>query len=154
MKILITIKKWILLKYWHQFTKFTNNILLDYSSYSDGETISKGRIIIIKNFLYLAKLFSHSGIDQALKRQINVMKIFDNNNELGENELDLLINENIQDTIFSFESIKSSLVFFNRDGGSISIITNTDKNNQEYKDLKELWNTVIKIIKKLIIFEN
>ena len=43
--------------------------------------------------------------------------------------------------IFSFKKIKPSLVFFNMDGGSLSIITNNDKNEKEYQDLKNLWNS-------------
>ena len=33
------------------------------------------------------------------------------------------------------------MVFFNKDGGSLSIITNNDKKDKEYQDLKELWNS-------------
>ena len=43
--------------------------------------------------------------------------------------------------IFSFEKIKPSLVFFNRDGGSLSIISNNDKKDKEYNDLQALWNS-------------
>ena len=43
--------------------------------------------------------------------------------------------------IFSFEQIKPSLVFFNRDGESFSIISNNDQNENEYKSLKSLWNS-------------
>ena len=34
-----------------------------------------------------------------------------------------------------------SLVFINLDGGSVSIITNNEKNEKEYKDLLEFWNS-------------
>ena len=43
--------------------------------------------------------------------------------------------------IFSFEQIKPSLVFFNIDGESFSIISNNDQNENEYKSLKSLWNS-------------
>ena len=43
--------------------------------------------------------------------------------------------------IFSFQQINPSLVFFNKDGQALSIITNCEKNNEEYKNLKALWNS-------------
>ena len=44
--------------------------------------------------------------------------------------------------VFSFELNKHGLVVFNRDGFSISIISNfQDKNNPEYKELLKLWNS-------------
>ena len=43
--------------------------------------------------------------------------------------------------VFSFQKIKPSLVFFNKDGHSLSIITNSEKNEEEYKNLKALWNS-------------
>ena len=48
---------------------------------------------------------------------------------------------NEKQEIFSFEQIKPSLVFFNQDGESFSIISNNDKNDQEYQNLKSLWNS-------------
>ena len=42
---------------------------------------------------------------------------------------------------FSFEQIEPSLVFFNQDGESLSIISNCEKEDKEYKILKSLWNS-------------
>ena len=85
-----------------QFTKFTKNILLDCSNYSDEETISKARLIIIKNFIYLAKLFSNSGIDEALMKQRNEMTILAHYDELIYQANILLLNEYRQEQIFFF----------------------------------------------------
>ena len=42
---------------------------------------------------------------------------------------------------FSFKDIKPSLVFFNQDRESFSIISNNDKNDSDYESLVELWNS-------------
>ena len=60
---------------------------------------------------------------------------------MKEEEINILADEKGKNQVFSFELIKPSLVFFNLDGGSLSIISNNDKNDKEYKDLKELWNS-------------
>ena len=73
------------------------------------------------------------------------MEIFGNYDEakMKEDEINILADEKDKTQVFSFDLIKPSLVFFNRDGHSISIITNNDKNDKEYQDLKELWNSQI-----------
>ena len=65
------------------------------------------------------------------------MKLFGN---YDENKIIENLSKEKQE-IFSFELIKPSLVFFNKDGQSLSIITNNNKNDQEYKDLQALWNS-------------
>ena len=59
--------------------------------------------------------------------------------------------------IFYFKKIKPSLVFFNRDGGSLSIISNNDKYDKEYQDLHQLWNSQnvdISEMKDLVDYKN
>ena len=73
------------------------------------------------------------------------MKIFSNYDyaKMKEDEINILADEKYKTKVFSFDLIKPSLAFFNRDGYSISIITNNDKNDKEYKELQELWNSQI-----------
>ena len=48
---------------------------------------------------------------------------------------------NEKQDVFSFKDIKPSLVFFNQDGESFSIISNNNKNDPDYESLQELWNS-------------
>jgi len=129
-----------------QFKKFTENPFFNYEMANldgKGEIIKKARIAVIKNFIALTKVFTRSPFDTVLLRQIQSMEMFGkyDENKAKEDGVMALADEKQKSEIFSFEQIKPSLVFFNRDGGSLSIITNNNKNDKEYKDLKELWNS-------------
>lgn len=52
-----------------------------------------------------------------------------------------LADENMKKEIFSFKKIEPSLVFFNSDKVTYTIISNNDKSKDDYKDLKLLWNS-------------
>ena len=128
-----------------QFQKFCLSIYFNYDLASQdgkGEIILNARNLVIKNFIKLTEVFTRSPYDSVLLKQIKSLKLFDKNeeNEIREDAIISLANE--MKEIFSFELIKPSLVFFNRDGQSLSIITNIEnKNLQEYKDLHALWNS-------------
>ncbi len=129
-----------------QFKKFLTCIYFDYNLAKldqKGDVISKARVAVIKNFIELTKVFTQSPFDTVLLRQMKSMKLFgkyDEENAINEG-IKALANEDEKKQIFSFEQIKPSLVFFNQDGQSISIISNNNKNEQEYKNLKALWNS-------------
>ena len=127
-----------------QFKKFTENIYFNYKiAEEDGkeELIEKARKSVIKNFIELTKIFTCSPFDSVLLKQKKSRELFGKYDENQDREDG--INSLIEDKkeIFSFEKISPSLVFFNKDGGSLSIISNNNKNEQGYKDLKELWNS-------------
>ena len=128
------------------FTKFTNNKFLECQNYYDCNinTISKARINITKNFIKLSNnLLSNSYFDTLLKNQLEAKNFLENyfkDENLGEEMINNLENKLEKNSLFSFNLINESLVLFNKDGGSISIITNKDKNDEEYQLLKELWN--------------
>ena len=130
-----------------QFKKFTNNPYFDYSLYNNKFTedklIMKARISVIENFIKLTKVFTQSPFDGVLLSQYKSMKLFGKYNEEKaiEEGIKKLANKDGKREIFSFKQIKPSLVFFNMDGGSLSIITNNDKKDKEYQDLKDLWNS-------------
>ena len=129
-----------------QFKKFLTCIYFDYETAKwaeKGDIISKARVAVVKNFIELTKVFTQSPFDTVLLKQINSMKIFgkyDEDKAINDGIM-ALADENEKKKIFSFEQIKPSLVFFNQDGQSLSIISNNNKNDQEYKDLKALWNS-------------
>ena len=55
----------------------------------------------------------------------------------------------------NFNNISPSLVYFNEDKDSLSIITNCDKNSEEYKDLFELFNSnTVKNFKDLVNYKS
>ena len=126
-----------------QFKKFTNNIYINYELNEEaGIFLIKIRKTIIYNFIELTKVFTRSPYDSVLLRQNESRIMFGkiNENQAKEEELMKLADESNKQEIFSFEKIKPSLVFFNRDGSSLSIISNNDKNEKNYKDLHLLWN--------------
>ena len=49
--------------------------------------------------------------------------------------------ENKKHELFIFNDIKPSLVFFNLNKNSFSIISNANKDDEEYKELYDLWNS-------------
>ena len=130
-----------------QFIKFTENPYFNYEiAYQDGigDIIENSRISVIENFIQLTKVFTRSPYDQLLiKKQNSSFDLFDKYEYDKNKEIEQAINdlEKEKQEIFSFDLIKPSLVFFNRDGGSLSIITNNNRQDPEYKRLHALWNS-------------
>ena len=131
-----------------QFKKFTENVFFNYeyskkNEIGNHEILKKVRKPIIKNFIELTKVFTRSPFDTVLLKQKKSMELFGkyDDNQAIEDGVKALANEDEKQEIFSFKQIKPSLVFFNRDGGSLSIISNNNKNDPEYKILKSLWNS-------------
>ena len=127
-----------------QFKKFSENIYFNYELANEsgrGNIMVTARRLAIKNFIALTKVFTRSPYDSVLLRQIESLKYFGKyeENKVIENALNALAKD--KQEIFSFELIRPSLVFFNKDGQSLSIITNNNKNDQEYIQLKTLWNS-------------
>ena len=134
-----------------QFQKFLkciylpddNNTTLIDSNDPRRPLLRNARVTIIKNCIELTKVFTQSPFDTVLLRQIKSMKIFGKYDEdkAVQEGIEALADEKAKKNVFSFEQIKPSLVFFNQDGQSFSIISNNNKNEKEYKDLKALFNS-------------
>ena len=128
-----------------QFKKFIENPYFNYEiarSLGKENVIKNARVSVIKNFISLTKVFTRSPFDTILLKQTKSIEMFGyDENQAKQEEINDLADDNKKQEIFSFEQIKPSLVFFNRDGGSLSIISNNNKKDKEYKDLKELWNS-------------
>ncbi len=127
-----------------QFRKFTNNIYFDYGlakSNGIGDLMKNARKMVIKNFIDLTTVFTRSPFDTVLLKKNKPRFLFGKYDEdqAREDAFESLANE--KQEIFSFKQIEPSLVFFNQDGNSISIISNNDKNSNEYNNLKALWNS-------------
>ena len=126
-----------------QFVKFCNNIYFSPENINPNnrEIIENARKVVIKNFILLTKVFACSPYDNILLGQAESLKFMDKSNKLNIKENVLLSLAKDKKEIFSFEKIKPSLVFFNKDGQSLSIISNCNKSDKEYQDLKALWNS-------------
>ena len=129
-----------------QFTKFTKNYyfgLVNAEENNIVETMKILRKLIIKNIIDLTKVFTRSPFDNILLKQKKSMELFGkyDDNQALEDGIKDLANDDDKQEIFSFKKIKPSLLFFNKDGMSISIISNNDKNDPEYQNLKALWNS-------------
>ena len=128
-----------------QFKKFTQNYFLNYdNAFLNGihEMIKIARVQVIENFIALTKVFTRSPYDQLLiKRQTDSVNIYNKYDQSAAIERAINELENQKQEIFSFDDIKPSLVFFNRDGMSLSIISNADENDKDYKELQKLWNS-------------
>ena len=116
-----------------QFKKFTENPFFNYEISRDlgkQNVIKKARESVIKNFIALTKVFTRSPFDTILLRQTKSLEMYGkyDDTQAKDDEIIELADNNKKQEIFSFEQIKPSLVFFNRDGGSLSIISNNDKN--------------------------
>ena len=126
-----------------QFKKFHECIYLNIEIVDPERTdiIKQARKTILENFISLTKVFTQSPYDSILNEQIEALNQYGKYDEkkLKENAIKSLSGNKKE--IFSFELIKPSLVFFNKDGQSLSIISNNNKNDNEYKNLKALWNS-------------
>ena len=111
-----------------QFKKLSTNFYLDYQMAfmnGIGDLIKKARSSIIKNFIDLTKVFTRSPYDQLLiKRQTESIDIYNRYDQNLAIEKAISALENEKQEIFSFDDIKPSLVFFNKDGQSFGIISN------------------------------
>ena len=83
---------------------------------------------------------------------------FSQNRQIGKFDEDKVLKEAIQKLekkeYISYKQIKPSLVFCNLDGGSLSIITNCNKNEEEYKKLTQLYSSDITGTRNLIDYQN
>ena len=113
-----------------QFKKFTENPFFNYEiakSTGKEKIIKKARESVIKNFIDLTKVFTRSPFETILLRQNKSIEMFNKYDEIQAREDEIKDLADNKQEIFSFEKINPSLVFFNLDGGSLSIISNNNK---------------------------
>ena len=126
-----------------QFKKFHQCIYFDLSIVDPQrqDIILKARKLVLENFISLTKVFTQSPYDSILSEQIEALNKFGkyDDKKIMENAIASLAKNKKE--VFSFQQIKPSLVFFNKDGQSLSIISNSNKNEEEYKNLQALWNS-------------
>ena len=118
-----------------QFNKF-----LKCSGYStDNIFLIESRKFIIESLVQVTKLFLIGPYEKLIKSQGINQKLMNEREE----EKDRLINNELKIEIdsVSFDKIKPSLIVFNEDENSCTIITTCDEKEQEFKNLEKLYNS-------------
>ena len=133
-----------------QFSKFlkcngytvetlVNNAIARGMTKEDALNIINLRKFIIYSLVQVTKLFLIGPYENLIKSQRINQKLM---NE-GEEEKSILINKQLSIEIdsVSFDKIKPSLVVFNKDGNSCTIITTCEEKESEFKNLNNLYNS-------------
>jgi hypothetical protein len=104
----------------------------------DTKNLIQLRKFIIDSFVNVTKLVIIGPYEDLIKSQKINQELFKNENEEKEEQINSLLNIKI-DSI-SFDKIKPSLIVFNEDGYSCSIITSYSEKEKEFKTLENLYN--------------
>ena len=99
----------------------------------------KLRNFIINSLINVTRHFTIGPYEDLIKAQDRTksyMKLSKENKELYLYDYEALQIENIK-----YDDIKPSLITFNKDGNSLTIITTSDENSEEYKYLQKLFNS-------------
>ena len=117
------------------------------------------RLTSINSFKILSKYFTKSAFSSLIKKATNRFqqnRLNFNEDEIEEEHAKILSQENFEnsDDQLTFDKVlnQNSLVFFNDDGMSLSIISR--KKNKDYNKLKDLYNSNSKSNNELIDYEN
>ena len=106
-----------------------------------NEKITNIRKIMIENLVKLTLYFVKGPYNKIVLNQKNTnIQLF---GEFNENKINEIANQSLsnKDEIISFEKINPSLVFFNEDIQTFSIITTSKPEDSEYKQLLKLYNS-------------
>ena len=120
----------------HQLKLFSNNYHLMAETLSAGQIDKIIRVNLINAFLNLTKFFTVGAFDEILSEQKGIKFNYD------ENTMKEITNAlNSKEKIIKFEILKdNSLICINEDGQSLTILTNSKPNSEEYINLENLLN--------------
>ena len=120
----------------HQLKLFSNNYYLMAETLYAAEINSIIRVNLINAFLNLTKFFTIGAFDEILSEQKSSKFNYD------ENTIKEITNElSSREKIIKFEILKNnSLICINEDGQSLTILTNSIPNSEEYINLENLLN--------------
>ena len=93
---------------------------------------------MVQNFINVTKHFTCGPFEDLIKIQDNTSRLV-----LKEKNLDKNFIQNMENQIkgITYDVIKPSLVVFNLDGGSVSILTTLSEEEQEFKNLNKLFTS-------------
>ena len=109
--------------------------------FKNEEKITKVRRIMIENLIKLTLYFVKGPYNKIVLNQQNTnLQLF---GEFNEKKINEIANQSLsnKDEIISFDKINPSLVFFNEDIQTFSIITTSKKGESEYNKLLKLYNS-------------
>ena len=113
---------------------FSPNLLKQNMKADTAEEIRK---LIIKYFINITKHFTSGPFEELIKIQDKTKLDLDPKNK--NKELLKKLENKIEG--ITYKDIKPSLVVFNLDGGSVSILTTLSEDDREFKDLKKLYHS-------------
>ena len=140
-----------------QLKKFNQNFHLAFQTILESKSNDFSvRTLIVKSFIELTKHFTKGAFTSLLQKQENVHRslfgVYDEGKAIGNAVNDLAREEH---DVISFKDIDPSLVFFHEKAEiSFSIITNKNKNDQEYKNLLSIRNSQARNKKDLVELPN
>ena len=110
-----------------------------FSNINDINNVKNLRKFIINSLINITKLFIISPYENLIKDQVLNQRILEEKDISKEK----LINDELKINIdsFSFDNIHPSLIVFNEDGGSSTIIATCKKEEDEFKNLEKLYKT-------------
>ena len=120
---------------------FEPSILKDNAQYmgmTENEVLNL-RKFIISSLIKITKYFTVGPYEDLIKSQKGT-NIYMNSDHANK---DIYVNNllNIKIDSITYDDIKPSLVVFNNDGNSVTIITSCNENEEEYKNLEKLYNS-------------
>ena len=130
-----------------QFKSFIKSIYLNVSALTiKGKEKREKKLVEIREFLIkclikITSFFTKGSFDDLLSNQnLYESQTFRFDEEQAQANATRKLSYQKEEFI-SFKKIDKSLVFFNNDGESLSIISNLDRNSNEYQKLKTLYNS-------------
>ena len=110
------------------------------------------RELIISSLIKITKYFTEGPYDKLIKTQDETKKSLDYGDTDNNNSIMNLLEININN--ISYDDIKPSLIVFNNDGMSISILTTCSEKEEEFKKLEKLYNSQNTEYQRLRMFGN
>ena len=144
--ILIKILSEELRKFYNCEAYYSENLLNNANSYflnsNDLDKVNSLRKFIINSIINITNLFIISPYEKLIKDQELNQKILYENDLIKEKLINNELEINLES--FSFDNIHPSLIVFNEDGGSSTIIATSKKEEDEFKNLERLYKTQTK----------
>ena len=116
-----------------------NNAIASISDRQNTEKIKNFRKMIIESIINITNLFIVSPYEDLINNQKSNQEIINNTGE----EKEKMINKKLEINInsYSFDNIKPSLIVFNEDGNSSTIIVTCKKESEEFQILEKLYKS-------------
>ena len=119
-----------------------HNAVSAYYDQKDIDKVKNLRKFIINSLIKITNLFILSPYESLIKNQELNQKILDESEEKKEKNINKELEINIDS--FSFDNIHPSLIVFNEDGGSSTIIATCNNKEEEFINLEKLYNSQTK----------